>query len=536
MPSVASEINAAQQSRFHHSQPRGRAEANDGAQSSPFADMLDSATPPSDQTPAAHTARSDRSDDSRPAGQDRQPNARADRNSTNDAKSPSDNSSPANAKDAKDTEANASVNVTAEVNVNAKGAVAGKDGDKTGKTDDSNPAPADADSDTKAGDGATVAMPAVVDAAQQPVAVAADPNVVAPQPLVTDAAQSDAATSGKAAQTDALAGLQAAVQNAATANAGAADPAAATDDAKGKGKAAPNDDIKGDGKKDAKADAKGDAKVDTKGGTKALAQAKSDAISDTRIAAAQSQSDSDDVSGQQGGDQPADVSHHSAAKPAPDVNEADTRGRRATPAADAAKTAAVQVQNAQAAANAAAADAAASAPATATAAASGATTNQTQAPTPSSTQFHAQLQLGTDNSAAFQVSALPVEIASRAVAGKRQFEIRLDPPELGRVDVKVDIDKNGNATTRLVVDKAETLDLLKRDSQQLERALQQAGLKTSDNGLEFSLRQQSAQSDDQGSFKGTTVMVPDEDTTPLPVQRQGYGRLLGMSGGLDIRV
>jgi flagellar hook-length control protein FliK len=416
--------------------------------------------------------------------------------------------------------------------------VAGKDGNKPGKTDDSTTASTDANSNTKPGDDATVAMQAVVDAAQQPVV--ADPNAVAAQPVVTDATQSDAAPSGKAAPIDALAGLQAAEQNAAAANAGAADPAAPTDDAKGKGKAAA-DDIKGDGKKDAKADTKGDAKSDPKSDAKALAQAKSDAIADTKTAAAQSsqsQSDSDDASGQQGGDKPADASRHSAAKPAPDTTEADTRGRRVTPAADAAKTAAVQVQNAQAAANAAAADASASAPATATAAASSAGTNQPQTLTQTLTSTHiqAQLQLGTDNSAAVQVSALPVEIASRAIAGKRQFEIRLDPPELGRVDIKVDIDKNGNATTRLVVDKAETLDLLKRDSQQLERALQQAGLKTSDNGLEFSLRQQSARSDDQGSFKGTTVMVPDEDATPLPVQRQGYGRLLGMSGGLDIRV
>ena len=111
------------------------------------------------------------------------------------------------------------------------------------------------------------------------------------------------------------------------------------------------------------------------------------------------------------------------------------------------------------------------------------------------------------------INALPVEIATQATAGKRQFEIRLDPPELGRVEVKMNIDNNGNTTTRLVVDRPETLDLLKRDSSQLERALQDAGLKTSDNGLEFSLRQQSAQGDDQGSSKGTTLAVPSAALT-----------------------
>lgn len=528
MPSVASEINAAQQSRFHQSQARGRTDGNDQSQSSPFADLLDSATPPSsDQTPAPRTARTDKSDDSRPAGQSRPSNGASDQNSANDAKSAGNSPDAANTKDAKTADAT------------AKDATAGKGGDKTGKTDDSTAASTDANTNTKTNDDLTAALQAAfVDPTQQPQQpqqpVAIDPNAVAlPQPVMTGAAQPDpAAGAGKTPQIDALAALQAAEQTAAAANAGAAGQgqAASTDDTKGKAQAA--DDTKGDGtvKKDAKADAKSDPK--------ALMQVKSDAIADTKIAAAQSQSDSDDNAGQQGSDKPADPSRHSVAKPTPDTTEPDTRGHRATPAADAAKTAAVQVPNAQTAAIAASADAAASATATAAvAASSGASTAPTQPQVLTSTHIQAQLQLGADTSAAVQVSALPVEIATRAVAGKRQFEIRLDPPELGRVDVKVDIDQNGNATTRLIVDKAETLDLLKRDSQQLERALQQAGLKTSDNGLEFSLRQQSAQGGDQGtSNTATTLMVPDEDAAPLTVQRQGYGRLLGMSGGLDIRV
>ena len=86
--------------------------------------------------------------------------------------------------------------------------------------------------------------------------------------------------------------------------------------------------------------------------------------------------------------------------------------------------------------------------------------------------------------------ASPSRSRRRPHAGNKHFEIRLDPPELGRIDVKLDVDRDGNVSTRLVVDRADTLDLLKRDASTLERALQQAGLKTSDNALEFSLRQQ----------------------------------------------
>ena len=66
--------------------------------------------------------------------------------------------------------------------------------------------------------------------------------------------------------------------------------------------------------------------------------------------------------------------------------------------------------------------------------------------------------------AAVPLSGLAVEITTQAHAGNKHFEIRLDPPELGRIDVKLDVDRDGNVSTRLVVDRADTLDLLKRDA------------------------------------------------------------------------
>ena len=121
---------------------------------------------------------------------------------------------------------------------------------------------------------------------------------------------------------------------------------------------------------------------------------------------------------------------------------------------------------------------------------------------------HATQSADTGNplmSAPVPLESLAVEIAARAQSGSNRFEIRLDPPELGRIDVRLDIDRSGNVTSRLVVDKAETLEALRRDAHQLERALQDAGLKTSDNGLQFSLRDQafSERQDQAGSDTGT---------------------------------
>jgi chemotaxis protein MotD len=137
------------------------------------------------------------------------------------------------------------------------------------------------------------------------------------------------------------------------------------------------------------------------------------------------------------------------------------------------------------------------------------------------------------------VNALAVEIAGQARAGNSRFEIRLDPPELGRIDVRLDVDRDGNVTSRLVIDRADTYDLLRRDQSTLERALQQAGLKTSDNSLEFQLRDQgfTNQQQQQGdkSARGNTTLIADSDATPTEAA-SGYARLLRSGGGIDIRV
>lgn len=90
--------------------------------------------------------------------------------------------------------------------------------------------------------------------------------------------------------------------------------------------------------------------------------------------------------------------------------------------------------------------------------------------------------------------AVAFEIVRQVKAGMQRFEVRLDPPEMGRIDVQMEMEGK-NVTARLVVERAETLDLLQRDARALERALQQAGLNAERANLQFSLRQ-----DQQGGF------------------------------------
>ena len=88
---------------------------------------------------------------------------------------------------------------------------------------------------------------------------------------------------------------------------------------------------------------------------------------------------------------------------------------------------------------------------------------------------------------------VPIEIGMRALAGAKRFDIRLDPAELGRIDVNLSISDKGEVHAKLVVDRVETLHLLQRDARTLERAFEQAGLKPSDSGVDISLRDDSGQ-------------------------------------------
>ena len=147
---------------------------------------------------------------------------------------------------------------------------------------------------------------------------------------------------------------------------------------------------------------------------------------------------------------------------------------------------------------------------------------------------------GSAAAAAVPVAGLAVAIAARAQAGSNQFDIRLDPPELGRIDVRLDVDRNGQVTSHITADRADTLQLLQSQQPQLERALEQAGLKTADNGLQFTLRDQSFAGQNGSGGGGSSqqntaqLVIPDAELAPVETT-QIYSRL-SLGSGIDIRV
>ena len=163
---------------------------------------------------------------------------------------------------------------------------------------------------------------------------------------------------------------------------------------------------------------------------------------------------------------------------------------------------------------------------------------QPQLPAASASQAPAtQLTVTAATEAAVPLSGLAMEIAASAKSGKSRFEIRLDPADLGRIDVRIDVDRNGQVTSHLTVERPETLSMLRQDATQLQRALDNAGLQTGNSGLQFSLRDQSSSGQNGGNQSNPNahrLIVSEEDG--IPVAGRSYGRMLGASSGVDIRV
>ncbi|HVL70919.1 MAG TPA: flagellar hook-length control protein FliK [Beijerinckiaceae bacterium] len=131
-----------------------------------------------------------------------------------------------------------------------------------------------------------------------------------------------------------------------------------------------------------------------------------------------------------------------------------------------------------------------------------------------------------------------MEIGAKLLAGVNRFEIRLDPPELGRVDVRLEIEADGGVKARLVVDRVDTLHLLQRDARTLERAFEQAGLKPSEGGIDLSLRDQPGQHQAQHRQEAPSGRAPTGAPPPRQDDHEPAEKPLRVTwrGGVDLRI
>jgi LysM repeat protein len=130
-----------------------------------------------------------------------------------------------------------------------------------------------------------------------------------------------------------------------------------------------------------------------------------------------------------------------------------------------------------------------------------------------------------------------VAIAVRKASqdGVEQISVRLKPEHLGTIDVKMSIASDGTVQTVLSADKPETVHWLRQDAAQLERSLQDAGLKTESGSMQFQLRQDTGQNNNgqrQAEPSATSVRSLITATADAETPQATWVR----PGGINMRV
>lgn len=121
------------------------------------------------------------------------------------------------------------------------------------------------------------------------------------------------------------------------------------------------------------------------------------------------------------------------------------------------------------------------------------------------------------------------EILARRLEKTSVFDLRLDPPELGRVEGRLSVNDDGKAVLSLTFDNQNAFDLFSRDEQALRQALQQAGLQFGAGDFVFAFKERP-----QAEFlPAELAAIPANDASAAydPVFAANWS-----AGALDIRI
>lgn len=149
---------------------------------------------------------------------------------------------------------------------------------------------------------------------------------------------------------------------------------------------------------------------------------------------------------------------------------------------------------------------------------------------------------------------ISVRIRQAVDEGVDQITMKLNPPELGKIHIKMEIASDGRAQVVVTADNRDTFEMLQRDARGLERVLNESGVKTDSGSLQFDLREQPGQnpngqqfesdqqsnnsnSNDKGGSDGAYKAAALEVSTTMPtLQPLTDEYTLVASEGVDIRV
>jgi flagellar hook-length control protein FliK len=168
-------------------------------------------------------------------------------------------------------------------------------------------------------------------------------------------------------------------------------------------------------------------------------------------------------------------------------------------------------------------------------------TTGSAAPTTHAAATHAAALRGAPET----VATLAAQILKKLDSRTTRFEMELDPAGLGRVDVRLEISAQGRLTAAMAFDNPQSAQELRSRSNELARALEQAGFDVSD-GLFFDVADQSGNSGQNGgaqdranespfrgrAFQAALVNAAGADLAPAV----GLNLARARASGVDIRI
>ena len=131
-----------------------------------------------------------------------------------------------------------------------------------------------------------------------------------------------------------------------------------------------------------------------------------------------------------------------------------------------------------------------------------------------------------------------VNITKSAVKGVDSIEIKLKPEELGHIEIKMQLSKDGKLQAHIIASRAETGEMLQKELPTLEKAFSDAGFNLDEGSLSFSYREENSaqeQNNELRNFIGR-VLEQDAENENTPEYGSHISEVWDGTSALNIRV
>lgn len=137
------------------------------------------------------------------------------------------------------------------------------------------------------------------------------------------------------------------------------------------------------------------------------------------------------------------------------------------------------------------------------------------------------------------IDQVKVNITKSAVKGVDKVEIQLKPEDLGHIEVKMQIGKDGKLQAHIVASRPETAEMLQKDISSLQKAFNDAGFQTDEGSLSFSFRNEGQSNGEQekNNLRNFIGQALEQETAMDAAGNDMlYSGNLNGTNGLNIRV